>query len=442
MFRYFGLCIGLAGLCACSSARPTIGRSHTLPQVSAATYGKSLGRPTIGRSTQEQDIITSLESWLKSKEIEVYGDNKVDIFPTGAQKFARLQEDIATAQHYIHMEYFNFRNDSISHRLFTQLIDKSKQGVEVRILFDAFGNASNNRPLKKNALDSLRQLGLNIVKFDPIRFPYINHVLHRDHRKLVSIDGRIGYTGGMNVADYYINGLEGVGAWRDMHMRIEGSACHALDLIFADMWQSSTEEDITHTLAQYTADSLHATEPYKLAIIDRRPRTSPSAIRDLYYNGIDAAQERIRIINPYFVPTAGLMRRLSKAISRGVKVEILMSERSDIPLTPDVAKHKLRKLARRGAQVHLYKEGFHHSKIMTIDGKISTIGSANLNSRSLRYDYEINALLLDSIPTQQLDSIIDADQSESIPLDDAYWKRRSKWKRFVGWLANLLTPFL
>lgn len=442
MLRYLALCIGVAWLCACSPTRPTAGHLHDLPQVIRTTYGRSLEDSTAGHNTLDQDIVSSLESWLKSKNIEIYGGNKVEIFSTGAQKFARLQEDIAGAQHYIHMEYFNFRNDSISHRLFAQLIEKSKQGVEVRILFDAFGNASNNRPLKGHTLDSLRRLGLNIIKFDPIRFPYINHVLHRDHRKLVSIDGHIGYTGGMNVADYYINGLEGVGAWHDMHMRIQGPACHALDQIFSEMWHSSTQEDIAHTASAHIADSLHSTEPYRLAIIDRKPRTSPSAIRDLYYTSIDAAQERIRIINPYFVPTSGLMRRLNKAIRRGVKVEILMSERSDIPLTPDVAKHKLRKLARRGAQVYLYKEGFHHSKIMTIDGKVSTIGSANLNSRSLRYDYEINALLLDSIPTQELDSIIDADQKETTALDDAYWQRRSKWKRFVGWLANLLTPFL
>ena len=137
------------------------------------------------------------------------------------------------------MEYFNFRNDSIANALFDLLAEKVKEGIEVRALFDAFGNWSNNKPLKKRHLKAIRERGIEIVKFDPFKFPYINHAAHRDHRKIVVIDGKIGYTGGMNIADYYINGLPKIGTWRDMHIRIEGPAVDILQEIFLTIWNKS-----------------------------------------------------------------------------------------------------------------------------------------------------------------------------------------------------------
>lgn len=130
---------------------------------------------------------------------------------TGREKFTDLFEAIRHARHHIHLEYFNFRNDSIANSLFDLLAEKVKEGVEVRAMFDAFGNWSNNQPLKKHHLQAIKARGIEIVKFDPITFPYINHAMHRDHRKIVVIDGKTGYTGGMNIADYYINGLPKIG---------------------------------------------------------------------------------------------------------------------------------------------------------------------------------------------------------------------------------------
>ena len=136
---------------------------------------------------------------------------------TGQEKFDDMFKAIRQARSSVHLEYFNFRNDSIASLLFDLLAEKVKEGVEVRALFDAFGNSSNNRPLKKCHIEALRKRGIEIYEFDPLRFPWINHVFSRDHRKIVVIDGEIAYTGGMNVADYYINGTNVVGEWHDMH---------------------------------------------------------------------------------------------------------------------------------------------------------------------------------------------------------------------------------
>ena len=182
---------------------------------------------------------------LEAKAVEFTNNNSVILLTNGEEKFDDLFKAIRQARHHVHLEYFNFRNDSIASLLFDLLKTKVKEGVKVRALFDGFGNDSNNRPLKKSHLKELRNAGIEIFEFDPVRFPWVNHVFCRDHRKIVVIDGTIAYTGGMNVADYYINGTEQVGEWRDMHCRIEGSAVDELQRIFLRIWNKVSKQDIS-----------------------------------------------------------------------------------------------------------------------------------------------------------------------------------------------------
>ena len=167
---------------------------------------------------QSSDSLTI--SQMRELGVVFSKNNKVELLMSGKEKFARLFEDIRQAKQSVHLEYFNFRNDSIASLLFDILREKRKEGVEVRAVFDGFGNDSNNQPLKKKHLEKLHADSIEIYEFDPIRFPWVNHIWPRDHRKIVVIDGRIAYTGGMNVADYYVVGSEQVGEWRDMHCRI------------------------------------------------------------------------------------------------------------------------------------------------------------------------------------------------------------------------------
>lgn len=397
-------------------------------------------RDSILRQYEGYGIDSVILHYLELEGIAKHDNNKITLLRSGTEKFADLQEYIRQAKHHIHLEYFNFRNDSISRQIFELLKKKRKEGIEVRVMFDAFGNMSNNQPLKRKYLDSLRKDGIQIVKVDPIRFPWVNHVSTRDHRKLVIIDGKIGYLGGMNIADYYINGLDNIGQWRDLHCRIEGSAVLDMQKIFLSMWQKETEEALLGTA--YYPTPIDSIGTHSLSVVDRSPKEQPDAIKDAYALAIAGADSVINIVNPYFVPTKAISSAIKKAIKKGIDVNIMVSAKSDIPFTPEAMKHKLRKLSKLGANVHLYTEGFHHSKVMTVDGKLSTVGSANLNSRSLRYDYETNVFIYDKEVTQQLDSIYHSDLKHSIPLDDKYWKKRSLWKKFVGWFANIFTPFL
>lgn len=368
--------------------------------------------------------------------------NQIKLLTNGGEKFRELFAAIRSARHSIHLEYFNFRNDSIGNELFDLLTRKVAEGVEVRALYDGFGNMSNNKPFRRRKIREIRSKGIQLYEFDPLRFPWLNHVFSRDHRKIVVIDGKIGFTGGMNVADYYINGKVKIGSWHDMHLVTEGPAVEVLQSIFLRIWNKQTHQSVGGERYFPAPDHkwLGNGQPYsKVMVVNREPDRTPAAIRDTYIAAIDAARDSIRVINPYFVPTHGVSMALERALKRGVDVEIMISEKCDVPFTPDAARYKLHKLMQKGAKIYYYRGGFHHTKIIMVDGRLCTVGSANLNSRSLRFDYEENLFILDNRLTQELTENFNEDKKDSYLLTPEVWKKLSPWKKFSGWFANLFT---
>lgn len=397
---------------------------------------------------------TLITARLRDKGVTFSDDNAVTLLTNGQEKFDDMFKAIRQARSSVHLEYFNFRNDSIASMLFDILADKAAEGVEVRAMFDGFGNDSNNKPLKKRHLKSIRERGIEIVEFDPIDFPWVNHVFHRDHRKIVIIDGKIAYTGGMNVADYYITGTEQVGSWHDMHCRIEGEEVNTLQAIFLKIWNRTTHQNIHgaryyrgYTTPAYFSELKPDTSPTAgrktIGIINREPRITNTIIRDFYTNAINSARDSIKLINPYLTLNGKLKRALRKAVGRGVRVQIMVSSHSDIPLTPDCMFYNVHRLMRRGAEVWIYESGFHHTKIIMVDGQFCTVGSANLNARSLNFDYEENAVIVDPYTTRELNDLFERDKSECFRLTEESWDEwRTPWQKLRGWMAHLLTPFL
>lgn len=391
---------------------------------------------------------------LRDEGITFSHNNSVTLLMSGQEKFDDMFQAIRQARSSVHLEYFNFRNDSIASLLFRLLAQKAKEGVEVRALFDGFGNDSNNRPLKRKHLKQMRSVGIEIYEFDPVNFPWVNHVFHRDHRKIVVIDGKIAYTGGMNVADYYINGTEVVGEWRDMHCRIEGDEVNTLQKIFLRMWNKVTGQNVygaKYYRGYHGADYITGLKPdtcctagkKMVGIINREPRVTNKIIRKFYTDAINEAKDSIKLVNPYLTLNNTLKRALRNAVKRGVKVEILVSAHSDIPLTPDCVFYNVHNLMQHGVDVWIYKKGFHHTKIIMVDGRFCTVGSANLNARSLNFDYEENAVIIDPCTTKELNDMFERDKAESFKLTEETWDEwRTPWQKFVGWFASLLTPFL
>ena len=391
---------------------------------------------------------------LRDEGITFSHNNSVTLLMSGQEKFDDMFQAIRQARSSVHLEYFNFRNDSIASLLFRLLAQKAKEGVEVRVLFDGFGNDSNNRPLKRKHLKQMRSVGIEIYEFDPVNFPWVNHVFHRDHRKIVVIDGKIAYTGGMNVADYYINGTEVVGEWRDMHCRIEGDEVNTLQKIFLRMWNKVTGQNVygaKYYRGYHGADYITGLKPdtcctagkKMVGIINREPRVTNKIIRKFYTDAINEAKDSIKLVNPYLTLNNTLKRALRNAVKRGVKVEIMVSAHSDIPLTPDCVFYNVHNLMQHGVDVWIYKKGFHHTKIIMVDGRFCTVGSANLNARSLNFDYEENAVIIDPCTTKELNDMFERDKVESFKLTEETWDEwRTPWQKFVGWFASLLTPFL
>ena len=392
---------------------------------------------TISISAQTSDSL--IVKQMEAEGVRFTQGNHVKLLMSGKDKFADMFEAIRQAKSSVHLEYFNFRNDSIASLLFDILREKRKEGVEIRAMFDGFGNDSNNQPLKKYHLQKLWADSINIVEYDPIRFPWVNHIWPRDHRKIVVIDGEIAYTGGMNVADYYIVGTEQVGEWRDMHCRIEGPVVNDLQAIFARIWKKATKEDISdpkYFRGKPSGDKM-------VGIVNREPHVTNKIMRRLYIQAIDDAHDSIRIINPYFTLIPSISKALKRAVKRGVKMDIMVSAKSDIPLTPDVVYRNAHKLMKRGATVWLYQPGFHHSKIMMVDGRFCTVGSTNLDARSLRFDFEENALIINRETTKELDDMFDRDKQKSVVLTEEEWNRfRTGWQKFRGWFGSLLQPWL
>lgn len=401
--------------------------------------------------------------------VEFTDNNTVVLLHTGRDKFAAMFAAIRQARRYIHLEYFNFRNDSIGKALFDLLGEKAAEGVEVRAMFDSFGNSSNDSPLKNKHLEVIRSMGIQVEEFDPIKFPWFNHAFHRDHRKIVVIDGAVCYTGGMNVADYYIHGRPEYGEWRDMHMELTGDVVAQYEAVFAQMWWRQTGEILLNEIYapqsasssgsalaerrflprnrdasefQLLPDTTVTAGQKVIGVVDRRPRAASKNMRRAYVAAIDAAQDSIQIVNPYPTNVKSVRRALRRALRRGVKVEIMVSAKSDVPITPDIVALEMRKMAKRGAVVLYNQTGFHHSKVMMVDGRFCTVGSTNLDARSFLYDYEVNSFILDVHTTRQLQQIFDSDKKDCTLFRAEDYRRQNNFgHRLTGHLFSLLRGF-
>lgn len=239
-----------------------------------------------------------------------------------------------------------------------------------------------------------------------------------------------------------------------MHCRIEGQEVNTLQAIFLKMWNKVAKQNVYGAEYYRGNDKLGYFDNLKpdtcqtagkkmVGILNREPRTSNKIIRSFYTKAINDSRDSIKLINPYLTLNRALKKALRNAVKRGVKVEIMVSTHSDIPLTPDCVFYNVHKLMKRGVTVWMYEPGFHHTKVIMVDGKFCTVGSANLNARSLRFDYEDNAVIIDKETTQQLSDLFDKDKADCFKLTPESWNKfRTPWQKFVGWFAHLLSPWL
>lgn len=393
-----------------------------------------------GLSYVEKDLVTLL---YNNSHSLLTTDNEVKIYHNGKDKFDALKEDLRAAKKFIHMQYFIwYSNDALGQELKEILIKKAREGVAVRILYDFSGCFFT---LKKKYIKELRKENIEIFPFFNYLAPFKIHTFnYRNHRKIVVIDGKIGYTGGMNVGQEYIDGGKKYKSWRDTHLRIEGEGVCILQAVFAIDWYNTIGED--KILSETYFPLMLSKDVFKIKTPIQFPTSGfdtewPSILHS-YFSLITTARKNIYICSPYFIPEQSIVMALKIAAMKGVDVVMILTGIPDQPLTYWAAFSYFEDLLKAGVKIYHYQAGFFHAKIFSCDGKNCSVGTANLDIRSFRLNYEINAVIYSDEVTKVIDDQfkIDLENSKELFLSDM--KNLSVFVKLRNSLTRLISPLL
>lgn len=365
--------------------------------------------------------------------------NRVDFYHDGQPAYDAMLAAIRAARHHIHLEFFIFQPDDSGRLFIEELTKKAREGVEVRLLFDAMGSHRLHRPFLRPLLDA----GGQATAFLPVNLLQRRiQVNLRNHRKILVADGRIGFTGGLNIGDEYLGKVPRYGNWRDCHLRLEGPAVSALQRVFAEDWDFAAGEHLRgepYYPPPLTGDP-QARTPVQIAYSG--PDQAINAIRELYFAAIVRAQRRLWIASPYFVPDGGIYDALRLAAYRGVDVRLLFLFHPDKWVPFYAGRYYLSSALAAGVKVYQYTRGMMHSKIMLADGEWASVGSANLDNRSLHLNFELNAMIYGADKVAELEEAFRRDLDESILLDPEVFARRPLAGRVIENACRLLSPVL
>lgn len=364
-------------------------------------------------------------------------NNHIELIYDGDSKFNLLMDDIKKAKDHIHIEYYIVKNDSLSNKLFNLLIEKAAEGVHVRILLDDFGCRSI--PLAK--INDMRKKGLEIHRFFPSQIRPINFKAnYRNHRKIAIIDGQIGYTGGYNVGNEYINLSKRFGHWRDTHLRIQGDAVAGLQLRFLMDYRSASNEKVTlldHYLGRpkYRGNS-------GIQIVSSGPDSQSEQIKQGFIKMISKARHYILIQSPYFVPDESILEALKIAVGSGVEISIIIPNKPDHPFVYWATYSYIGELLAYNINVYTYEAGFIHSKVIVVDDEVSSVGTCNFDIRSFRLNFEVNAFIYDDVVAKNLRKQFFQDINQCNPLTYEKYKKRSLLIKSKEAFSRLFSPVL
>jgi cardiolipin synthase len=314
--------------------------------------------------------------------------NDVEILLNGEYTFRAIEKALCNATDYIHMEYFSVASDELGTEIKNLLIGRSKSGVKVRVLYDAVGSWHVGRGFLKE----LQNAGVEIYPFMPMAFArFRSSINHRDHRKIIVVDGRVGFLGGLNIGDMYMGKDPKMGNWRDTHIQITGEAVRELNRAFLSHWGQCTAKYMDYHRFFYAPAGEMEDTP--LTIATSGPDGDFRAIADGYFHMIVSAQKRIWITTPYLVPGTAISAALSVAAKSGVDVRIIIPSKADHTLVFWASQFNVDQLLRSGVRIFSYQDGFIHAKTAVMDGSVVSVGTTNLDLRSLEINYEIQAFI-------------------------------------------------
>lgn len=417
------------------------GQDITKKQVlSKKMYSKLKNRPL--------DAIGALEEFAYPKEhaslvrllrnfdhTPLLGGNNIQFFTHGEDKFNTLISDIQNAREHIHIEYYVIEDSEIGERIKNALIRKSLEGVEVRLIYDSFGS----RKTKKKYFEELRKAGIEAEPFLKLAFPIVtSRINFRNHRKIVVIDGKIGYLGGMNIADRYVKGCSW-GVWRDTHVRIEGKGVQGLQSIFLIDWYFVSQTLIT---SRKYFPELEKYGNIVMQTVNSGPLREEREISHGILQAIYDAKKNIYIQTPYFIPPEAMSEALQAAAIRGLDVRLMIPQKSDMDLVNLASRSYIKEMLQNGVKVYNYEKGFLHSKLMVFDDSLTLVGSVNFDSRSFEQNFEVEGFIYSFDVAQKAHAIFLEDQRFAKELSLKEWLKRPRSARFFESLLRLFAPLI
>jgi len=367
--------------------------------------------------------------------------NKVDFYTDGKEKFAALFDDIQAAKDTVNVEYYAFFNDKIGNQFLDVLVEKAKEGVSVRLVFDPWGGKTSIKFFKP-----LIEAGGKVLPFitsrNLIRKTRLNYHLHR---KIVIIDGKIGWTGGFNVGDQYLGESKKFGYWRDTHARIVGTAAFSLQEIFIKDWNASVKKE--SQMMEYESRFFSIPDPkdagnVTMQIVADGPDSEEQILRGGFIKMLLGAEKRVWIQTPYLIPDDSMITALVIAVRSGIDVRIMIPCMPDHPFIYRATQHYANYLQKRGVKIYIYNNGFIHSKTLIMDDTISSFGTTNQDIRSYALNFEVSAFAYNQEVNQALSEIFEEDMKHSVELTREMIRSQSRWLRFKQNFSRLLSPIL
>lgn len=364
-------------------------------------------------------------------------DTSTKVLTNGEETFRHILEQLNRARHHIHMEYYIVRDDGIGQEIKDILIEKAAQGVKVRFLYDAVGSWK----LSKKYISELKSAGIETICFGPVKLPFLNNKFNfRNHRKIIVIDGMIGFVGGLNIGDEYLGRNQTYGFWRDTHLMLRGEAVRSLQLIFLQDWYYMTNHSFL--TAEYLSPQIDEKNHGGVQLIAGGPDNEWSVIKNIFFSMITSAKESVWIASPYFIPDEDIFSAIKVAALSGIDVRLLVPNRPDKRIVFHASRSYFPELLEAGVKVYEYQRGFMHSKIVIVDHELASIGTSNMDMRSFHLNFEVNAFLFRTKSTQKLVAEYINDLEYAKELELTSFNKRHIGLRLIESTARLLSPLL
>lgn len=378
---------------------------------------------------------------LQTSGAVLTGNNRIELYTDGEEKFQALREALSQAKSWIHIQYYIIKNDQVFDSLAPILKQKAKEGVEVRILYDGMGG----RFMPKRRWKELQQAGIQVCSFFPPILGWLNlRVNYRNHRKIVVIDGHTAFWGGFNIGKEYISKDPRFGYWRDTHLKVTGAAAISLQIRFALDWNYASGENLFREERYFRPANQQFPEELGVCmqIIASGPDTREPHIRNNYLELFHKARHHIWIQTPYFIPDEAVLSALKIAALSGVEVRLMIPCKPDHPFVYWATCSYAGELLDYGAKVYIYEKGFLHSKGVMVDGQMSCYGTANMDIRSFELNFEVNGVIYDEETTGKLEAAFERDCEDCHLLTGEEYRERPLWLRIKEQGSRLLSPLL